>query len=154
MTNTFKLFLVLAIAIFVGTSCKSKQKIAEISGAHVAVAETAPAITATTVSPVTTATVSTGPEVTRNEAFSLSDGDSNAMNSKYHVVVGSFNSQSNAIGLKETLISEGNKAIVVINRQGMYRVIIASFDEYSQARTKINNINHRFEGSWVLVQEK
>jgi cell division protein FtsN len=151
MTNTFKLFLVLAIVAFVGTSCKSKQKVAEITGANVTVAESVPVTTVTT---TTVEAVEAEPEVTRNESFSLSDGDSDALNSKYHVVVGSFKSQSNAKGLKETLNSEGNKAIVVINEQNMYRVIIASYNQYAQARTKINGINNRFADAWVLVQQK
>lgn len=152
MTNTIKLFLVLAIVSFVGTSCKSKQKVAQISGANVTVAERAPVTTTTTTT--ATAPVVSENEVTRNESFSLSDGDSDAMNSKYHVVVGSFKSQSNAKGLKETLNSEGNKAIVVINEQSMYRVIIASYNEYAQARSKINAIKNRFADAWVLVQRK
>ena len=155
MTNTIKLFLVLAIVSFVGTSCKSKQKVAKISGANVTAVESVPVTTSTTSTTSSTSSpVSSESEVTRNESFSFSDGDSDAMNSKYHVVVGSFKSQSNAKGLKETLNSEGNRAIVVINEQSMYRVIIASYNEYSQARSKINGINNRFADAWVLVQKK
>ncbi len=154
MNKTIRFFLALAIVAMTGTACKSKQKIAEIKGADI------PATTTTTTPTVTTPVVNTTPEVvsseaevTRNETFSLSDGDAAALKFKYHVVVGSFKSQTNAKGLQSTLLSEGNQAIIVINEQGWYRVLIASFNEYSQARSKINQIKPRFADAWVLVQK-
>ncbi len=154
MNKTIRFFLALAIVAMTGTACKSKQKIAEIKGADI------PATTTTTTPTVTTPVVNTTPEVvsseaevTRNETFSLSDGDAAALKFRYHVVVGSFKSQTNAKGLQSTLLSEGNQAIIVINEQGWYRVLIASFNEYSQARSKINQIKTRFADAWVLVQK-
>lgn len=154
MNKTIRFFLALAIVAMTGTACKSKQKIAEIKGADI------PATTTTTTPTVTTPVVNTTPEVvsseaevTRNETFSLSDGDAAALKFRYHVVVGSFKSQTNAKGLQSTLLSEGNQAIIVINEQGWYRVLIASFNEYSQARSKINQIKNRFADAWVLVQK-
>ena len=154
MNKTIRFFLALAIIAMTGTACKSKQKIAEIKGADI------PATTTTTTPTVTTPVVNTTPEVvsseaevTRNETFSLSDGDAAALKFRYHVVVGSFKSQTNAKGLQSTLLSEGNKAIIVINEQGWYRVLIASYNEYVQARTKINQIKTRFADAWVLVQK-
>lgn len=154
MNKTIRFFLALAIVAMTGTACKSKQKVAEIKGADI------PATTTTTTPTVTTPVVNTTPEVvsseaevTRNETFSLSDGDAAALKFKYHVVVGSFKSQTNAKGLQSTLLSEGNQAIIVINEQGWYRVLIASFNEYSQARSKINQIKTRFADAWVLVQK-
>lgn len=154
MNKTIRFFLALAIVAMTGTACKSKQKIAEIKGADI------PATTTTTTPTVTTPVVNTTPEVvsseaevTRNETFSLSDGDAAALKFRYHVVVGSFKSQTNAKGLQSTLLSEGNQAIIVINEQGWYRVLIASFNEYSQARFKINQIKTRFADAWVLVQK-
>ncbi|MBP6356585.1 MAG: SPOR domain-containing protein [Paludibacter sp.] len=154
MNKTIRFFLALAIVAMTGTACKSKQKVAEIKGADI------PATTTTTTPTVTTPVVNTTPEVvsseaevTRNETFSLSDGDAAALKFRYHVVVGSFKSQTNAKGLQSTLLSEGNQAIIVINEQGWYRVLIASFNEYSQARSKINQIKNRFADAWVLVQK-
>ena len=154
MNKTIRFFLALAIVAMTGTACKSKQKVAEIKGADI------PATTTTTTPTVTTLVVNTTPEVvsseaevTRNETFSLSDGDAAALKFRYHVVVGSFKSQTNAKGLQSTLLSEGNKAIIVINEQGWYRVLIASYNEYAQARTKINQIKTRFADAWVLVQK-
>lgn len=153
MNKTIKLILALAIVAMAGTACKSKQKVAEITGANIVVGSTTTTPTVTTPAAKTTTTVSTEPEVTRNETFTLSEGDASALNNKYHVVVGSFKSQVNAKGLQTTLKNEGNKALVVVNEQGMFRVLIASYNEYAQARTRINEIKERFADAWVLVQK-
>ena len=75
------------------------------------------------------------------------------MNYKYHVVVGSFKNQSNAKGLQRTLNSEGNNAFIVVNEQGMYRVIINSYNDYNQAHARINDLQNRFPDAWVLIQK-
>ena len=152
MKKIVGMFLMAAIVLTGSTSCKSKQKVTEISGANVeATAKTNTA--ATTAS--TTATAATETEKTRNEKFSMAEGETNtaAFNSKYHVVVGSFSIQQNAKNLQRALNSEGNNALVVVNEQGMFRVLIASFNEYTQARERINQINTRFPDAWVLVQK-
>lgn len=152
MKKILGMFLMAAIVLTGSTSCKSKQKVTEISGANVeATAKTNTA--AATAS--TTATAATETEKTRNEKFSMAEGETNtaAFNSKYHVVVGSFSIQQNAKNLQRSLNSEGNNALVVVNEQGMFRVLIASFNEYTQARERINQINTRFPDAWVLVQK-
>jgi cell division septation protein DedD len=153
MTKTFKILLAVAIVGTTFTACKTKQKVTKIPGANVeAVAPAAPA------APVVVeqeAPVANGKEVTRNEKFSLAEGETNseALKFKYHVVVGSFKSKENARGLVSTLRSEGNSALMVINEQGMYRVLISSHDQYAQARTRISQISNRFADAWVLVQK-
>jgi len=153
MTKTFKIFVAIAILFSTFTACKTKQKVTKIPGANVEA--TAPATQATAPAVSTPATAPSGPEVTRNEKFSLADGETNAeaLKYKYHVVVGSFKSQVNAKGLQNTLKNEGNNALVVVNEQGMFRVLIASFNEYAQARTRISQITDRFPDAWVLVQK-
>ena len=154
MNKTLRLLFVLATVIMATSACKTKQKIAEIpAGANIEAK-----LPVTTTPPPTTQaveTVVTEAEVTRNENFTLAEGETNtdALKFKYHVVVGSFKSQGNAKGLQTTLNAEGNKAIIVINQQAMYRVLIASFNEYSQAKTRIKEINARFPDAWVLVQK-
>ena len=84
-------------------------------------------------------------ERTIDESFKLADGEMNnaAFNRRYHVVVGSFGIHDNAKRLQSTLKSEGNDAIIVVNDRGMYRVLIASYDDYSQARVHIDQISNR-----------
>ncbi|MGB4414519.1 MAG: SPOR domain-containing protein [Paludibacter sp.] len=152
MNKTIRLILALAIVAMASTACKSKQKVAEITGANIPATTTPVSTPVSTPTPAEQVTIAE-PEDTRNESFTLSEGDATALKFKYHVVVGSFKSEANAKGLQSTLVSEGNKAIVVINEQGMYRVLIASYNEYSQARNRINEIKDRFADAWVLVQK-
>ena len=155
MTKTIRIAIALVLTTALFTACKSKQKVTKISGAQVeATTPVAPQINPNAAA-VQKPTAASTPEVTRNERFSLAEGETNAdaLKSKYHVVVGSFKSQVNAKGLQSTLKSEGNNALLVINEQGMYRVLIASFNDYSQARVRINQISTRFPDAWVLVQK-
>ncbi len=149
MTQTFRLFILVSLVGVTFTACKSKQNVTSIPGANV------PAKTETITQPSTSFPASTEQEVTRNETFSAAAGESNAdaLRKKYHVIVGSFTKHENAKGLRTQLVSEGNKALIVINEKGMYRVIVASYDEYSGAKAKINQIRSRFSDAWVLVQK-
>ena len=149
MKKVFGIFLMVAVVFAGTTSCKSKQKVVEISGANIEAAEK------TNTQTTSANTVTAVPENTRNEKFNLAEGETNtaAFNNKYHVVVGSFSIQQNAKNLQSTLRNEGNNPIVVVNEQGMFRVLIASFNEYSEARARINQISNRFPDAWVLVQK-
>lgn len=149
MKKIFGFLLMAAIIGFSTTSCKSKQKVVEISGSDISATDNRSAET----QPVVVNQVESN-ERTINETFKLADGETNsaAFARKYHVVVGSFSVQNNAKNLQRTLNSEGNNAIIVVNEQGMFRVLIASYDEYAQARTRINQISSRFPDAWVLRQ--
>jgi cell division protein FtsN len=140
-----KIILALAIAIFFGVSCKSKQKLVTIEGAN------KPAETA--VSAVVVEETIANQEVTRNESFQFIDGD-DALAKTYNVVVGSFKNKDNAVKLRASLREEGYNALIAINEQSMYRVIISSFNEYNQARLLISNIKNKFADAWVLIQKK
>jgi cell division protein FtsN len=158
MKKSFIFFIVVVSAGMLATSCKSKQKAAEISGANQVVGYETPEPASNAPAPVSTYTTPAPAnkpetELTRNETFSLSEGSTKAFKSKYHVVVGSFKSQANAKGLQSTLLSEGNDALIVVNEQGMFRVLIASYNEYAQARGRISQISNRFPDAWVLVQK-
>lgn len=146
--------LLMSVIVISGvTSCKSKQKAVEISGAKIEAKQ--PTETASNTQTSTTIAEATPvEETTRNEKFSLAEGENSAsFNSKYHVVVGSFSSKQNAKNLQSTLSKEGNNAFVVVNEKGMFRVILASFNEYYQAKNRINEITNRFADAWVLVQK-
>jgi len=154
MNKTIKLTLVLAVVMLATSACKTKQKIAQIpAGANIEAkapkTEVAPAVAPS----FTPSDNVNGTEVTRNENFSLVNGDKDALNFKYHVVVGSFSKQTNAEGLQTTLLGEGNKTIIVVNEKGMYRVLINSFNDYNMAHARIREIADRFPGAWVLVQK-
>lgn len=150
MNRTIRLLLVTFISLSL-FSCKSKQLVSEIKGANV------PATTEVVSQPATTQVkVAEQPEITRSESFKLAAGETNtgAMAKKYHVQVGAFSNHTNAINLRAKLVNEGNNALVVENENGMLRVIISSYNEYSEARAKIDQIKGTYPDAWVLVQKK
>ena len=149
MKKVLGLMLLAAVVLAGSTSCKSKQKVVNISGSDIEAAETKPVTQPVVVEEIESK------ETTRGEKFNLADGETNsaAFNKKFHVVVGSFGVQNNAKNLQRTLNSEGNSAIVVVNEQGMFRVLIASYDEYAQASNRISQISNRFPDAWVLIQK-
>jgi len=152
MNKSIRLIIVLGLVMIAASACKTKQKVAQIpAGANVEA--TAPVAVVTP--PVVNYPAASETEVTRNENFSLADGETNtdAMKFKYHVVVGSFKNQANAKGLQSTLNAEGNRAVIVVNQQAMFRVLIASFNDYNQAKARIKEIATRFPDAWVLVQK-
>lgn len=74
----------------------------------------------------------------------------------FSVVCGSFGVKANADGLKSRLEADGYNALVVSNGQGMYRVIVASYDDRVQAAQARDNFkakysnNAEFQKSWLL----
>ncbi len=96
------------------------------------------------------------PEEVRDETFRLDaeEKDTGVMGMKFHVVVGSFKNRDNAKRLQQSLNEAGNNATIVLNEHGMYRVLMASFLEYKDARSKIDEIKGRFPDAWVLIQKE
>lgn len=71
--------------------------------------------------------------------------DSDASNLKaYSVVIAAMSMKPNAESLKQRIENDGYKVILVQNEQGMYRVIIASYDSKDQAVAKKNEILSTF----------
>ncbi len=147
MKKTIRLIIALCIVLIATSACKTKQKVAAIPGANI------PAKATVVEKPKVVETVVPEPEVVQKDKYTLIDGSSDTFKSKYHVVVGSFEQKEKALGLQSILKKEGNNALVVVNEKGMYRVLIASFNDYNQAHAKIKDINTRFPGSWVLIQK-
>lgn len=169
------LFILIFGLILISFGCKTKQQTVALTSAHAeaggrnssAVRGTRPAVNSTNeydapayggdiAVPSRQAVVVSEPEEVRDEKFTLDADEKNteAIRMKYHVVVGSFKNRDNAKKLQATLNSEGNKAVIVVNEHGMYRVLLASYNEYMEARGRINKINNRFPDAWVLVQKE
>lgn len=133
--------------IFLLSSCKSKQRVVQITGADIEAIEDAQEPS------MAEKDYSIDSERTIDEKFSLSEGSQDTFYKTYHVVVGSFSIQKNAKNLKNTLEKEGNTPLLVVNETGMYRVLIASYDTYDEAKAKIAQIKNRFADAWVLRQK-
>ena len=71
----------------------------------------------------------------------------------YHVVVGSFGKQENAVRLRSLLVSKGHAAIVVVNQAGMYRVIVTSCETYELARRAADAVRADYPDAWILAQK-
>jgi cell division protein FtsN len=171
-------FLLLASVVALGFSCKTSEKTTFVPGAYRSAEAAAEKNVEATVETTAASTAAASrnestiiefpkeepkeepketpkeEEITRPEVFTFSEGDESAMDKKFHVVVGSFRNQSNAKGLQSTLKAEGHNAIIVVNDLGMFRVLLASHNEYASARSEINKIKNRFPDAWVLVQKK
>lgn len=149
------------------TSCKSSEsayKKAYEKAKQQELAEAPAAEEAPAAAPVVAAPVATAPAApvavgtVREEKVQVISGQGLKA---YSVVCGSFGVKANADGLKAKLDADGYNAIVVFNAsanngQGMYRVVVLSFDDRVQAaqardsfKAKYSN-NAEFQKSWLL----
>ena len=100
-----------------------------------------------------TDTASDEADKVRSESFKLVDGEDVTAIKTYNVVIGSFQNRANAQGLQSLMKGE-YAPVIVINEQGMFRVILISYDDYLLAKQKIVQIKAQFDDAWVLVQKK
>jgi len=71
---------------------------------------------------------------------------------RFNIIVGSFSVENNARNLAKSLQTNYN-ALVVVNEKGMFRVIIASFDNYYTAKDTLeNSIKSKFPDAWILAR--
>lgn len=63
---------------------------------------------------------------------------------RYSVVIASLSVKLNAESLKERMTGEGYQVILAQNEQGMYRVILASYDDKQQAAAKREEIHNKY----------
>jgi len=153
------------------TSCKSKEsaykkayekaKQQELAEAQAAEVEETPApIVAAPVETVVPVTPAQPVEIgtIREEKVQLVSGDDLKA---FSVVCGSFGIKANADGLKAKLDADGYNAKVVFNAeanngQGMYRVVVASYDDRMQAAQARDDFKNKyannadFQKSWLL----
>lgn len=91
----------------------------------------------------------------REEKVSVVSGEKELK--AYGIVCGSFSLKTNADGLRDRLVKDGYKAVVVINEAGKtYRVVCASFDTKEEAVAERRNFkarypdNQDFQNAWIL----
>ncbi|GAB6007753.1 SPOR domain-containing protein [Dysgonomonas reticulitermitis] len=138
--------LALACVIAFG-SCKPKQS------AYKSVYESAKereleenATTSTSVSKPATTTPSYSTESVRKEKVTpVYESDASGLKA-YSVVIAAMAMKPGAESLKQRMENEGYNIILARNDQGMYRVIIASYDSKEQAVAKKNEILAKFHG--------
>lgn len=94
----------------------------------------------------------------REEKVSVVSGDKDIK--AYGIVCGSFSLKANADALRERLVNDGYKAVVVVNEAGKtYRVVCASFDTKDEAVAERNRFkakypdNQDFQSAWILYRK-
>lgn len=88
----------------------------------------------------------------RRERVQSVEGEDISRLKTFSVIIGSFQNRTNALALKERMEKEGYKATIAINDQAMYRVIVASYDNRSEAESTRDAMKSRFEGAWLLYR--
>jgi cell division protein FtsN len=76
---------------------------------------------------------------------------------RFSVVIGTFINQTNAKALKEKMQFDGYRPVIVQNGQGMYRVLIATFNDRASAVAEKDLIKAKYkpdlEDAWLLEQD-
>ncbi|MDL2281872.1 SPOR domain-containing protein [Parabacteroides sp. OttesenSCG-928-G06] len=93
-------------------------------------------------------------EATRTEKIKPAQGEDPNRLKKYSVVIGSFRNKTNAYSLKERMEGDGYHVVLGENDEGMLRVIVASFDDKSQAASSRDSFKSKyapnFQDAWLL----
>jgi cell division septation protein DedD len=96
--------------------------------------------------PATTTPSYTTESVKKEKVTPVYESDASGLKA-YSVVIAAMAMKPGAESLKQRMGSEGYNIILARNDQGMYRVIIASYDSKEQAVAKKNEILAKFRGS-------
>jgi len=78
---------------------------------------------------------------------------------QYSVVVGSFLNRTNAVSLKDRMTNQGYNAFLALNEaRGMYRVIVATFNDRARAAAERDRIKEKyypneFQDAWILDKQ-
>lgn len=141
-----KIYFVLAIAAILvsGTSCKPKQsayKQVYEAAKEREMQQTAsqPTTVVKDASPLPPVEVS----VRKEKVEAVYPTDASGLK-KYSVVIASLSVKLNAESLKTRMQDEGYQVILAQNEQGMYRVIVASYDDKESATAKREEVYRRY----------
>ncbi|MFV0420120.1 MAG: SPOR domain-containing protein [Dysgonomonas sp.] len=138
----------LALALLVGFgSCKPKQSAYKSVYEAAKEKEMDEATPAETVSkPATKApsyTASTNESVRKEKVTPVYESDASGLKA-YSVVIAAMAMKPGAESLKQRFTNDGYNVILARNEQGMFRVIIASYDSKEQAVAKKNEILEKY----------
>ena len=140
----FHLFLFFAGLLVLGTSCKPKQSAYKqvyeaAKEREVQQSASQPTTVIKDASPLPPVEVSVRKE--RVEPVYATDA---AGLKRFNVVIASLSVKLNAESLKSRMENEGHRVILAENEQGMYRVIVASYDTKEQAAAKRGEIYNTY----------
>jgi len=96
-------------------------------------------------------------ESVRQEKVNVVQGEELSSLKRYSVVIGSFQTRTNAYSLKERMTNEGYRPVLAENDNGWLRVIIASFDNRADAARARDAIKTKyapnFQDAWLLERQ-
>lgn len=96
-----------------------------------------------------------GAAVTTEKVTAVNSADASSLK-KYSVVIGSFINKTNATALRDQMMEKGFSAFLAQNEKGMYRVIVASYPDKSQAAEERDRIKAKYasvklyQDAWLL----
>lgn len=137
--------IALSALLVLGTSCKPKQsayKQVYEAAKEREVQDAASQPTTSVVKPA--ATMSPVAVSVRKEKVEPVYASDAAGLKKFSVVIASLSVKVNAESLKERMTAEGYSVILAQNEQGMYRVIVASYDNKEEAAAKRDEIISKY----------
>ena len=140
----FHFALLLATLMVLGTSCKPKQsayKQVYEAAKEKEMQQTAsqPSTVVKDASPLPPVEVS----VRKEKVEPVYPTDAAGLR-RYSVVIASLSVKLNAESLKSRMENGGHQVILAQNEQGMYRVIVASYDDKAQAAAKREEIYNKY----------
>lgn len=139
----------LALLVAFG-SCKPKQSayksVYEAAKEREVEEETAPAEVISKPATKTPSYASSNESVRKEKVTPVYESDASGLKA-YSVVVAAMAMKPGAESLKERFGKDGYNVILARNEQGMYRVIIASYDSKEQAVAKKNEILEKYHSS-------
>lgn len=144
MKKLFQIALALSAVLMVATSCKPKQS--AYKQVYEAAKEKEMQDTATQPTSVSKNSSSLAPvsvSVRKEKVEPVYANDASGLK-KYNVVIASLSVKLNAESLKSRMENEGYKVILAQNEQGMYRVIVASYDDKATAAAKREEIHSTY----------
>ena len=144
MKRVFQISLALLCLSFIATSCKPKQSAYKSVYEAAKEREMEEAATESTTVTKSAGTLSPVEVSVRKEKVTPVYNTDEAGLKSYNVVIASLSVKINAESLKSRMENEGYGVILAQNEQGMYRVIVASYDDKQSAVEKRNEIYQKY----------
>jgi septal ring-binding cell division protein DamX len=136
--------ILLLVLVFLSVGCKT-QKIAPMPEAATRTAKTQ-------------TTQASGASVSsKEESVTAAKGEASDFGSKhFYVILGSFSIYDNAQKFKKQLMGQDFYPGILVNQNGLYRVSVNSYDDETQARSRIREIRQKFpqySDLWLLIKK-
>jgi len=147
--------LLLPVSLLLFSCCKSNEKAynaayQKLKEKNEEIALTERAKTAETISDEVINRQTSG-SIKATEVVTLILGEETHL-SKYSIVIKSFINKTNARSLYSRMIEEGHPAVLVQNKELMYRIIIESCRYEQDADRILSKVKQSWPDAWILVR--